>query len=135
MIQNNRVLKLVFVFTICRMREDRQRFTCNLEIQLVMKQGQVEVDPGQFIADYKDSLLIDRGVVEELNGKIRQLGEGKIASMIESKDFRKGIIQLEWEHQQMTMELEDLQNRMRDIQSLKVTREIQLVSAVNVQII
>ena len=117
------------------MREDRQRFTCNLEIQLVMKQGQVEVDPGQFIADYKDSLLIDRGVVEELNGKIRQLGEGKIASMIESKDFRKGIIQLEWEHQQMTMELEDLQNRMRDIQSLKVTREIQLVSAVNVQII
>lgn len=27
---------------------------------------------------------------------IQQLGESKIASMVESKDFRKGIIQLEW---------------------------------------
>ena len=26
----------------------------------------------------------------------QQLGESKIASMVESKDFRKGIIQLEW---------------------------------------
>lgn len=26
----------------------------------------------------------------------QQLGERKIASMVESKDFRKGIIQLEW---------------------------------------
>ena len=26
----------------------------------------------------------------------QDLGESKIASMVESKDFRKGIIQLEW---------------------------------------
>ena len=34
--------------------------------------------------------------MEDLNAKIRNLGEGKIASMVESKDFRKGIVQLEW---------------------------------------
>ena len=55
----------------------------------------------------------------------QSLGETKIASMVESKDFRKSIIQLEWEYKKMMMEMEDLQNKMRDIQNLKVTRMIQ----------
>lgn len=43
----------------------------NLQVQLLMKQGQVEVDAGTFIHDYSDSVLIHRGVVEDLNGKIK----------------------------------------------------------------
>lgn len=95
----------------------------NLEIQLLLKQGQVEVDATNFIHDYKDSALIHRSVVEELNSNIKQLGESKIASMVESKDFRKGIIQLEWEQKRMLMQMEDLQNKMKDIQFMKVTRK------------
>ncbi|XP_060599927.1 cilia- and flagella-associated protein 43-like [Ruditapes philippinarum] len=109
-----------------KLREDRARFNLNLEVQLLLKQGQVEVDAGSFIHDYKDSALIHRNVVEDLNGTIKQLGESKIASMVESKDFRKGIIQLEWEHKKMLMVIEDLQNKMKDVQFMKVTREIQL---------
>ena len=117
----------------CRLKEDRLRFTYNLEVQLLLKQGQVEVDGGPFIHDYRDSLLLHRSGVEDLNAKIRvsttflnetyitiltlfhkertniflthhsrfflspqQLGESKINSMVESKDFRKSIVQLEW---------------------------------------
>ena len=47
------------------------RFTCNLEVQLLLKQGQVEVDAGPFIHDYHDSILIHRSVVEDLNTNIR----------------------------------------------------------------
>nr|XP_034327595.1 cilia- and flagella-associated protein 43 isoform X6 [Crassostrea gigas] len=112
--------------TLNKLHDDRVRFNLNLEVQLMLKQGQVEVDPTNFIQDYKDSALIHRTVVEELNSNIKQLGESKITSMMESKDFRKGIIQLEWEQKRMLMQMEDLQNKMKDIQFMKVTREIQL---------
>ena len=54
-----------------RLKEDKLRFTYNLEVQLLLKQGQVEVDAGPFIHDYRDSLLLHRSGVEDLNSKIR----------------------------------------------------------------
>ncbi|XP_041368827.1 cilia- and flagella-associated protein 43-like isoform X2 [Gigantopelta aegis] len=107
------------------LKDDKQRFILNLEVQLLLKQGQVEIEMTKFVPDYRSSVLLHRSVVEELNGTIKQLGESKITSMVESKDFRKGIIQLEWEHKRMLMQVADLQNKMKDIQFMKVTREIQ----------
>lgn len=48
--------------------------------------------------------------------------------MVESKDFRKGIFQLEWEHKKMQMQVEDLNQKAKDIQKLNVTKDRQLVS-------
>lgn len=59
------------VFGFFRLHDDRVRFNLNLEVQLMLKQGQVEVDPTNFIQDYKDSALIHRTVVEELNSNIK----------------------------------------------------------------
>ena len=45
------------------------------------------------ISEFK---VIISSVVNYVICMFQTLGESKIASMVESKDFRKGIIQLEW---------------------------------------
>lgn len=54
-----------------RLKNDEARVNLNLEVQLLLKQGQVETDTSTFIADYKNSALIHRSVVEELNTNIK----------------------------------------------------------------
>merc|ERR1719499_154771 len=87
-----------------KVREEKESRMTNVEVQLLMRQGQVEVEAtNDFIHDFTSTILIHRGVVESLNGKICKLGGEKIESMSESKEFRKGIYQLEWERKKMIM--------------------------------
>lgn len=62
----------------------------------------------------------------------QMLADQKIASMVECKDFRKGIIRLEWEHKMKRMKIEDLNNKARDLQMLRLTEEQQDVSVIRI---
>lgn len=48
------------------------------------------------------------------------MGESKIATMIESSEFRAGTSSLEWERDKLIMELEDLNMKWNEIQHTKV---------------
>ena len=54
-----------------RLQEDKMIFDLNLEVQFLLKPGQVEVDMGKFIPDFSDSVLVHRSCIEELNGQIK----------------------------------------------------------------
>ncbi|CAI9578726.1 unnamed protein product [Staurois parvus] len=108
------------------LRNEKMKFLLDLTVQFILKQGQVEVENTDLMPNYADAILLHRSVIEDLNSSIRGLGEQKIAIMVESKDFRKGIFQLEWEHKKIRMEMEDLKKKSRDITMLRVTKEIQI---------
>ncbi|XP_048362773.1 cilia- and flagella-associated protein 43 isoform X2 [Sphaerodactylus townsendi] len=108
------------------LREMKMKFQLDLMVQFLFKQGQVELDGINLIPDYTDAILINRSIVEDLNSTIRAQGERKVASMVESKDFRKGIFQLEWDHKKIQMQIDDLNQKARDIQKLNVTKDRQL---------
>ncbi|MEE6479719.1 hypothetical protein FKM82_012348 [Ascaphus truei] len=108
------------------LREEKLKFQLDLTVQFLLKQGQVEVETTDLIPNFADAILLHRNVIEDLNGTIRGLGDQKMSSMVESKDFRKGIIQLEWEHKKLRMEMEDLNKKSRDITMLRVSKELQI---------
>lgn len=56
-------------------------------------------------------------------------GEQKIAAMVDCKEFLKGLIQEECEHNMMEMQIEDLNTNARDIEMFHVSRKLQEVSA------
>uniref|UniRef100_A0A8C0U4B7 Cilia- and flagella-associated protein 43 n=1 Tax=Cyanistes caeruleus TaxID=156563 RepID=A0A8C0U4B7_CYACU len=107
------------------LKEEKMKLQQNLTVQFLLKQGQVELESTR-IPDYSDAILIDRSVVEELNCSIAAQGEKKITAMVEFKDFSKGIIQLEWEHKKMKMQIQDLKEKARDIVILPISKDCQL---------
>ncbi|XP_014105575.1 PREDICTED: cilia- and flagella-associated protein 43 [Pseudopodoces humilis] len=107
------------------LKEEKMKLQQNLTVQFLLKQGQVELESTR-IPDYSDAVLIDRSVVEELNCSIAAQGEKKITAMVEFKDFSKGIIQLEWEHKKMKMQIQDLKEKARDIVILPISKDCQL---------
>ena len=75
----------------------RLRAHHNLQVQLLVKQGQVEIAADEDVQhNLEQFVLVHRQVVESLNKVIQAHGNQKIAIMRDAKDFRKGIRQLEW---------------------------------------
>uniref|UniRef100_A0A7N5KCK2 Cilia- and flagella-associated protein 43 n=1 Tax=Ailuropoda melanoleuca TaxID=9646 RepID=A0A7N5KCK2_AILME len=107
------------------LQEEKVRFQLNLTIQLLLKQGQVELENFQLLLEYPDAILINKSIIEDLNSVIRTQGQKKVASMMESKEVHKGIFQIEWEHKKMEMEMEDLNQKAWDIQMLFFSRDRQ----------
>ncbi|KAM9848027.1 cilia- and flagella-associated protein 43 [Aulostomus maculatus] len=106
-----------------RVHEERNRLLLDTMVQVLLKQGQVEVSATELARDYSDSVLLSRTVVDDLNTKINALGEQKIARMVKTKDLRTGIIRQEWENKKKKMQKEDLENKARDIQKLHLTED------------
>ncbi|KAM6184787.1 cilia- and flagella-associated protein 43 [Rhynchocyon petersi] len=107
------------------LQEEKVKFQMNLTIQILLKQGQVELENFQFTLEYSDAILINKNIIEDLNSVIRTQGQKKVTSMMESRDVHKGIYQIEWEHKKMEMEMEDLNQKAWDIQMLFFSRDRQ----------
>ena len=83
------------------------------------------VEEAAVVTDFGGALLIHRSEVADLNGSVRQLGREKVVILKEIRDFRKGIVMLEWENQRADMEAEDLVERTKEFQLLRVTKDLQ----------
>jgi len=106
-------------------RETELQASWNLELPFKLKQGQIEVEEAAVVTDFADALLIHRTEVATLNNQIRALGGEKVEILKEIRDFRKGIVMLQWENKRADMEAIDLVERTKEFQLLRVTKDLQ----------
>lgn len=52
--------------------------------------------------------------------RLQTLGEAKLAALVDSKSLQRDTVQLMWEKDRLSLELEDMQARWTEIQHTKV---------------
>lgn len=97
----------------------------DLELLLHVKQCQVEMPQSAVVTDYSHAILIHRSNVEQLNAKIKQVGKGKLDAFSELRDYRKSISKMEWEKDVLDFRAEDLAQKIRWVQLLRVSKQMQ----------
>lgn len=97
----------------------------DIEMLFKLKQGQVEVPQAAVVTDYSDAIVIDQEVVESRNRRIQELGQEKVGILETTKEFRKQLNFIQWEHKMLAMSTTDLEERTKDVHMLRVTKELQ----------
>ncbi|KZC03850.1 WD repeat-containing protein 96 [Dufourea novaeangliae] len=106
-------------------RGQRSRAEIDLEVQLVLKMGQVEVNIGGDLEDMINAILVSRKEIETVNELIGAAGECKLNALSRLLNFKRGALLKEWEHECRRKHLTDLEDDLRFVESVTVTKEMQ----------
>ncbi|XP_076388248.1 cilia- and flagella-associated protein 43 [Megachile rotundata] len=109
--------------------ETRRRRTLSeldVNVQLVLKMGQVEIDTTGDLEDTENAILVSRNEIESVNELIRAAGACKLKALCRLMDFQRGTLMKEWEHGCQRKRLMDLREDLRFTESVMVTKEMQL---------
>ena len=110
-----------------RLRQESRREVWDLDVPLLLKQGQVEVTQALTSADMGDARLLPREGVEEENTVIQRHGGQKVDTLSAIKDFKKGIYEEQWENRRLDMLEEDWVEKTKEFQLLRVTKSLQML--------
>ncbi|KAG5310461.1 CFA43 protein, partial [Acromyrmex insinuator] len=108
--------------------DDREKsliqFAQEMEIQLVLKMGQIEVPLQGCPSDYANAILVTCEELLRVNDCIVETGKRKLAAMHKSMHLQKILSQYKWQHVCAKMTMEDLQRDLKDIREFKITRNV-----------
>ena len=94
----------------------------DMHIPFTFRQGQVEIPSDMIIIDYSDVLLINKKVVTDRNNLILEAGQRKLDELENIKKQRSSIKMLKWEIDKCQVELENLNEEVKEYQLFRVTK-------------
>lgn len=111
--------------TLAHMKSKNKAARYDVDLQLELKQGQVEVKCNGVDDVMGNAIFIDHKVVEHLNETVRHKGQKKLEVLQAIKDFKKNIYLAEWENRRCDLQAEDVLGLTKELQLLHVTKGFQ----------
>eukprot|EP00814_Leptocylindrus_danicus_P009434 CAMPEP_0116040122 /NCGR_PEP_ID=MMETSP0321-20121206/24138_1 /TAXON_ID=163516 /ORGANISM="Leptocylindrus danicus var. danicus, Strain B650" /LENGTH=1741 /DNA_ID=CAMNT_0003519811 /DNA_START=2252 /DNA_END=7480 /DNA_ORIENTATION=- len=110
---------------IIRTSQQKERMQ---ELILRSRQGQNELDRAvEGMADYSESTLLPLQSVQDINLKIRLLGDDKICTLNKMRHLKRRMNKIKWENDYLDLKNNDAREEYTDIQMLRVTKQVKLV--------
>ncbi|XP_078052149.1 cilia- and flagella-associated protein 43-like [Augochlora pura] len=106
-------------------RRQRTVSELDLEMQFVMKMGQVEVELTGDFENTRNVVLVTRDEILAVNVLIEAAGQCKLEALSRLLDFQRGTKLKEWIHGCRKKQLSDLQEDLRFLGVVTVTKEMQ----------
>lgn len=97
----------------------------NFETIVYLRQGQVEVPQLPVATDYKDAILVSKDVIDYENKEINRRGDEKVKLMESISEFKTGLKRVRYVKQRLDLEIEDFEERAKDVQLYRVTKQTQ----------
>ncbi|EZA53241.1 hypothetical protein DMN91_004557 [Ooceraea biroi] len=110
--------------TLDNMEKSLAQLAEEMEVQLVLKMGQIEVPLRGDPSDYADTVLVTRDELLRVNDRIVEAGKRKLEAMQKSIHLRKVVSKHEWQHACEKMMLDDLQQDLKDVREFKITKHV-----------
>ncbi|XP_043526781.1 cilia- and flagella-associated protein 43-like [Frieseomelitta varia] len=111
--------------SLIELRDSRRIEELDVEMQLVLKMGQVEIQLAGEVNDAQNAVLVSKTAVESVNELIRAAGACKLNALSRLLSFQRGTLLKQWEHECQKNKLQDLEEDLRSTESVTVTKEMQ----------
>lgn len=99
----------------------------NLDLLIILKQGQNEVLKDILNIDYSKALLLPIFVINGFNKRIMEIGADKISILTKLKTYRRKNNLVNWETDHLDLMKKHLSDYYTDLQLLRVTKDLQQV--------
>ena len=98
----------------------------DLDVVLVLKQGQIEVEESPVVTDMSDAVLVGKPTIHAQNERILHQGDVMTSLLRDTMKLQSGIQRFRWDAEELDMREEDVTSRIRHFQLLRVTKDLQL---------
>lgn len=98
----------------------------NIEIQIRMKQGFVEIPQEIPVPNLSEAILIPKTIIESRNKEIKKQGERKIQAMEDIKEIKMSVKKAEYDINLKNLIIRETELKTKEVQMLRVTKEMQV---------